>query len=109
VLADLGLTSCTCALAVGPLDEPDRRDLLAAGVPLAAAWVPDGAAMPVTMTMTGPGSADRSAGRPLPGWRVTVDDGGAVVVDGPGTTAGATGRRGRLDGTGRLWLREDRR
>jgi len=32
-----------------------------------------------------------------------------VVVDGPGITAGATGRRGRLDGTGRLWLREDRR
>jgi long-subunit acyl-CoA synthetase (AMP-forming) len=106
VLADLGLGSCTRALAVGPLDESARRDLLAAGVPLSSVWLPEGAAMPVTMTE--PGSPDRSAGRPLPGWRVAVDDGGAVVADGPARSARPTGRRGRIDDGGHLWLRETR-
>jgi hypothetical protein len=106
MLADLGLASCTRALAVGPLDEAVRRDLLAAGVPLASVWIPAGAVMPVTMT--GPGSTDRSSGRPLPGWRVTIEDGGVVAADGPGSSALLTGRRGRLDDTGHLWLREDR-
>jgi hypothetical protein len=107
VLADLGLASCTRALAVGPLDESVRRDLLAAGVPLSSAWLPAGAAMPVTMTE--PGSPDRSAGRPLPGWRLALDDRDVVTVEGPGTSARPTGCRGRLDDTGNLWLRGDPR
>jgi hypothetical protein len=93
-------------VAIGSLDESARRDLLAVGLPLATAWLPGGAASPVTMTDRG--SNDRSAGRPLPGWSVAVDEQGRVSADGPGARGLVTDRRGRLDEAGRLWLREGR-
>jgi long-chain acyl-CoA synthetase len=69
---------------------------------------------------------DGSAGRPLPGSEVTVDEDGEVLVHGPGVGPGyhrrtksvpttlnqdwlRTGERGSVDAVGRLWLDGGRR